>query len=86
VVVIQDMSELNHYAGLGVEVVVAKPEGTTLSGVAEHAGNYVVGLPPNIQHVTLLLPWLSGTSASRNFVMICFAENIFRFATISASI
>lgn len=78
--VIQDMAELNRYAGLGVAVrefplqtgeadyllfvdgkavgvVEAKPEGTTLSGVAEQAGNYVVGLPPNIPHVTLPLPF-----------------------------
>jgi len=69
--VIQDMSGLNRYAGLGVAVrefpletgeadyllfvdgkavgvVEAKPEGTTLSGVAEQAGNYVIGLPANI--------------------------------------
>ena len=78
--VIQDMSELNRYAGLGVAVrefplqtgeadyllfvdgkavgvIEAKSEGTTLSGVAEQAGNYVVGLPPNIPHVTLPLPF-----------------------------
>ncbi len=29
-----------------VGVVEAKPEGTTLSGVAEQAGQYTVGLPP----------------------------------------
>jgi type I restriction enzyme R subunit len=78
--VIQDMSELNRYAGLGVAVrefpletgeadyllfvdgkavgvIEAKPEGTTLSGVAEQAGNYVTGLPQNIPHVTLPLPF-----------------------------
>jgi type I restriction enzyme, R subunit len=43
--------------GKAVGVVEAKPEGTTLSGVAEQAGHYVVGLPPNIPHVTLPLPF-----------------------------
>ncbi len=41
-----------------VGVIEAKPEGTTLSGVAEQAGDYAVGLPPNIPHVTLPLPFL----------------------------
>ncbi len=39
-------------------VVEAKPEGTTLSGVAEQAGGYATTLPPNIPHVTLPLPFL----------------------------
>ncbi len=43
--------------GKAVGVVEAKPEGTTLSGVAEQAGNYVTGLPQNIPHVTLPLPF-----------------------------
>lgn len=41
-----------------VGVVEAKPEGTTLSGVAEQAGQYTIGLPANIPHVTLPLPFL----------------------------
>jgi len=41
-----------------VGVVEAKPEGTTLSGVADQAAKYSVGLPPNIPHVTLPLPFL----------------------------
>ncbi len=41
-----------------VGVIEAKPEGTTLSGVADQAGNYSVGLPPTIPHVTLPLPFL----------------------------
>lgn len=36
--------------GKAVGVIEAKPEGTTLSGVAEQAGSYVVGLPP-ISHM-----------------------------------
>src|SRR5512147_2372036 len=43
--------------GKAVGVVEAKPEGTTLSGVAEQAGSYVVGLPANIPHMTLPLPF-----------------------------
>ena len=43
--------------GKAVGVIEAKPEGTTLSGVAEQAANYVVGLPANIPHVTLPLPF-----------------------------
>jgi len=43
--------------GKAVGVIEAKPEGTTLSGVAEQAGHYVVGLPQNIPHVTLPLPF-----------------------------
>jgi type I restriction enzyme R subunit len=34
-----------------VGVIEAKPEGVTLSGVAEQAGMYAVGLPKNIPHV-----------------------------------
>ena len=41
-----------------VGVIEAKPEGTTLSGVADQAGRYSVGLPPNIPHVTLPLPFM----------------------------
>ena len=43
--------------GKAVGVVEAKPAGTTLSGVAEQAGSYVIGLPQNIPHVTLPLPF-----------------------------
>ena len=34
--------------GKAVGMIEAKPEGTTLSGVAEQAGHYVTGLPQNI--------------------------------------
>ena len=40
-----------------VGIIEAKPEGTTLSGVAEQAGQYTIGLPSNIPHVTLPLPF-----------------------------
>lgn len=43
--------------GKAAGVIEAKSEGTTLSGVAEQAGNYVVGLPANIPHVALPLPF-----------------------------
>lgn len=35
-----------------VGVVETKPEGVTLSGVADQAAKYSVGLPSNIPHVT----------------------------------
>ena len=41
-----------------VGVIEAKAEGVTLSGVAEQAGMYSIGLPANIPHVTLPLPFL----------------------------
>jgi type I restriction enzyme R subunit len=41
-----------------VGVVEAKPEGVTLSGVADQAAKYSIGLPDNIPHVTLPLPFL----------------------------
>jgi type I restriction enzyme, R subunit len=47
-----------------VGIVEAKPEGTTLSGVAEQAGHYVVGLPHNIPHVTLPLPFQYESTSS----------------------
>ncbi len=40
-----------------VGVIEAKPEGTTLRGVAEQAGEYTAGLPANIPHVHLPLPF-----------------------------
>ena len=40
-----------------VGVIEAKAEGTTLAGVAEQSGQYLVGLPPNIPHVQLPLPF-----------------------------
>jgi type I restriction enzyme, R subunit len=40
-----------------VGVVEAKPEGVTLSGVAEQTGDYATGLPPEIPHVSLPLPF-----------------------------
>jgi type I restriction enzyme R subunit len=41
-----------------VGVIEAKPEGTTLSAVKDQAGKYSIGLPPDIPHVTLPLPFL----------------------------
>lgn len=40
-----------------VGIVKAIPEGTALSEVAEQAGQYAVGLPADIPHVTLPLPY-----------------------------
>jgi len=41
-----------------VGVIEAKAEGTTLSAVKDQAGKYSIGLPSNIPHVTLPLPFL----------------------------
>ncbi|MGB7540166.1 MAG: hypothetical protein WBM17_16620, partial [Anaerolineales bacterium] len=41
-----------------VGVVEAKPSGTPLSGVADQAAKYSIGLPKNIPHVDLPLPFL----------------------------
>jgi len=41
-----------------VGVIEAKAEGSTLSHVADQAARYSVGLPENIPHVTLPLPFL----------------------------
>ncbi len=40
-----------------VGVVEAKPEGTTLSGVAEQSGKYLAGVPANLPHVHEPLPF-----------------------------
>jgi len=40
-----------------VGVIEAKPEGTTLSGVAEQSGRYLVGFPESIPHVDTPLPF-----------------------------
>ena len=40
-----------------VGVVEAKAEGTTLGGVAEQSSTYLVGLPENIPHIQLPLPF-----------------------------
>ncbi|MCK6584994.1 MAG: DEAD/DEAH box helicase family protein [Anaerolineales bacterium] len=50
-----------------VGVVEAKPEGVTLSGVAEQAAKYSVGLPGNIPHVTLPLPFLYESTGVETF-------------------
>jgi type I restriction enzyme, R subunit len=46
-------------------VVEAKPEGVTLSGVADQAAKYSVGLPSNIPHVTL--PFLYESTGVETF-------------------
>ena len=50
-----------------VGVIEAKQEGTTLSHVAEQAARYSVGLPQNIPHVTLPLPFLYETTGVETF-------------------
>jgi type I restriction enzyme, R subunit len=48
-------------------VVEAKPEGVTLSGVAGQAAKYSSGLPANIPHVALPLPFLYETTGVETF-------------------
>jgi len=50
-----------------VGVVEAKPEGVTLSGVADQAAKYSVGLRENIPHVTLPLPFLYESTGVETF-------------------
>jgi len=50
-----------------VGVVEAKPEGVTLSGVADQAAKYSVGLPANIPHVTLPLSFLYESTGVETF-------------------
>ena len=42
---------------MAVGVIEAKAEGTTLTGVADQAAEYTVGLPPTIPHIQLPLPF-----------------------------
>ena len=48
-------------------VVEAKPEGTTLSGVAEQSAAYLTGLPSNIPHVQLPLPFAYESTGVETF-------------------
>jgi type I restriction enzyme, R subunit len=48
-------------------VVEAKAEGIPLAGVAEQAAKYAVGLPPNIPHVSLPLPFLYESTGVETF-------------------
>src|SRR5690242_18247699 len=50
-----------------VGVVETKPERVTLSGVADQAAKYSVGLPSNIPHVTLPLPFLYASTGVERF-------------------
>ncbi len=48
-------------------ILEAKAEGIPLAGVAEQAGGYAVGLPANIPHVTLPLPFLYESTGVETF-------------------
>ncbi len=48
-------------------VIEAKAEGTTLSGVADQSGRYSAGLPKNIPHVNLPLPFLYESTGIETF-------------------
>ena len=50
-----------------VGVVEAKPQGTTLSSVAEQSGKYLVGFPQNLPHVTEPLPFAYESTGIETF-------------------
>ena len=50
-----------------VGVVEAKPEGTTLSGVAEQTQSYLNNIPDNLPHVSKPLPWAYETTGIETF-------------------
>ncbi len=50
-----------------VGVIEAKAEGVTLAGVAEQAASYSVGLPPNVPHVSLPLPFMYESTGVETF-------------------
>ena len=50
-----------------VGVVEAKPEGTTLSGVAEQSQKYLTGVPENLPHAGDTLPFAYETTGVETF-------------------
>ncbi|RMG68905.1 MAG: DEAD/DEAH box helicase, partial [Nitrospirae bacterium] len=50
-----------------VGVIEAKPEGTTLSGVAEQTEKYVTGVPENLPHVAEPLPFAYESTGTETF-------------------
>lgn len=50
-----------------VGVIEAKAEGIPLAGVADQAASYTVGLPPNIPHVHLPLPFMYESTGVETF-------------------
>src|ERR1700676_3031843 len=54
-----------------VGVVEAKPEGHTLTGVETQSGKYLDGLPPNLPHFVLPLPFAyESTGAETQFTNV----------------
>jgi type I restriction enzyme R subunit len=50
-----------------VGVIEAKPEGMTLSGVADQSAAYLTGLPPHIPHVQIPLPFAYESTGVETF-------------------
>jgi type I restriction enzyme R subunit len=50
-----------------VDVVEAKPEGTTLSGVSEQTEKYLVGVPGNVPQVRKPLPFAYESTGVETF-------------------
>lgn len=48
-------------------VIEAKPEGTTLSGVAEQTDGYITSIPPNLPHVREPLPFSYETTGVETY-------------------
>jgi type I restriction enzyme R subunit len=48
-------------------VIEAKPEGTTLSGVAEQSEKYIAGIPENLPHVQEPLPFAYESTGTETF-------------------
>lgn len=53
--------------GKAVGVIEAKPEGTTLSGVAEQSDKYVEGYPSNLPHVQEPLPFAYESTGTETY-------------------
>ena len=50
-----------------IGVIEAKPEGTTLSGVAEQSATYLTGIPDNLPHVSEPLPFAYESTGIETF-------------------
>jgi type I restriction enzyme R subunit len=50
-----------------VGVIEAKPEGTTLSGVAEQSEKYIAGIPENLPHVQEPLPFAYESTGTETY-------------------
>jgi type I restriction enzyme R subunit len=54
---------------MAIRIVEAKPEGTTLSGVADQSGKYIAAVPENLPHVEGPLPFTYESTGVETFFM-----------------